>query len=134
MENEGGSGSEISHFERTVFYNEIMTGSLIEGEFNFSIFSIMFLQDTGFYRVLNMKADPMIWGKGQGCDFLENNCKQPDKYPEFCEVNNEADKKIKKCSINHTGIGRCNSGDNLADGCQYIRLYSNGDCRMKANY
>ena len=43
MENEGGPGSEGSHFERTIFYNEIMTASDLAGEFNFSIFSIMLL-------------------------------------------------------------------------------------------
>jgi hypothetical protein len=33
MENEGGSGTAGSHFERSLFYNELMTGSTMTGNF-----------------------------------------------------------------------------------------------------
>jgi len=40
MENNGGSGSAGSHFERTLFYNEMMTASDVQGNIVFTDFSV----------------------------------------------------------------------------------------------
>ena len=42
MENETGESGNF-HFERTIFFNELMTTRAFKGEYNFSIFSIMLL-------------------------------------------------------------------------------------------
>lgn len=43
MENEGGDGTVSSHFERAIFYNEIMTGSDMTGDIVFTDFTFEFL-------------------------------------------------------------------------------------------
>lgn len=48
MEDNGGSGSAGSHFERNIFYNEMMTASDVKGNIIFTEFSVQFLQDTGY--------------------------------------------------------------------------------------
>ncbi len=51
MENEGGPGTQYSHWERRLFFNEIMTGAVFGGDFIFSMFTFKLLEDTGWYRL-----------------------------------------------------------------------------------
>lgn len=62
MENQGGSGTADSHMERSLFLNEIMTGSDITGDSIFSIFTFKLLEDSGWYRLGNIKPDVMDFG------------------------------------------------------------------------
>ena len=62
MENEGGSGTTESHWERALFNNEIMTGSDLSGDFIFSIFTFIALYDTGWYKLGNITPDTMEFG------------------------------------------------------------------------
>jgi len=43
MENDGGEGTASSHFERTLLYNEIMTGSDMTGDIVFTDFTFELL-------------------------------------------------------------------------------------------
>ncbi|EGR34496.1 leishmanolysin family protein, putative, partial [Ichthyophthirius multifiliis] len=75
FENNEKDSSMGSHWERTVIYNEIMTGTKVFTNSVLSIFTIALLKDTGFYPEVNENmADNIFWGKGKGCDFLENAC------------------------------------------------------------
>ncbi|TNV70803.1 hypothetical protein FGO68_gene6814 [Halteria grandinella] len=49
MENEGGSGTAGSHWERALFYNEMMTGSDMVSSFAITDFTLQLLQDSGQY-------------------------------------------------------------------------------------
>jgi leishmanolysin-like peptidase len=51
MEDNGGIGTSESHWERRLFFNELMTGTDTPGDFIFSIFTFMLLQDSGWYRL-----------------------------------------------------------------------------------
>jgi leishmanolysin len=51
MENEGGAGTANAHWERRIFFNEIMTGSDMSGDFIFSMFTFKLLEDSGWYRL-----------------------------------------------------------------------------------
>ena len=62
MEDQGGSGTSDSHLERSLFLNEIMTGSDISGDIIFSIFTFKILEDSGWYRLSNIKPDFMEFG------------------------------------------------------------------------
>lgn len=50
MENQGGLGSMNSHWERRLFYNEIMTASSINGGLILSIFTFKLLEDSGYRK------------------------------------------------------------------------------------
>jgi hypothetical protein len=43
MENYGGEGSEKSHWERRLFFNDIMTAKDYDGDFLFTIFNYLLL-------------------------------------------------------------------------------------------
>lgn len=73
----------MHHFERTIFFDEIMTSSALSGAGALSEFSFRLLEDTGWYKLANFEADYFLWGKNKGCEFITNNCKQMG-YPEFC--------------------------------------------------
>lgn len=80
LENEGGSSSAGSHFEKVLFGNEIMTG-IITGYAILSKFTLAILEDSGWYKVDYMQAQPFYWGKGKGCSFYTHLCKNTE---EFC--------------------------------------------------
>ena len=37
-------------------------------------FTFTLLEDTGFYRLMEHKADETNWGKNKGCDFVNYKC------------------------------------------------------------
>ncbi|EGR32846.1 leishmanolysin family protein, putative, partial [Ichthyophthirius multifiliis] len=122
LENEGSSGSINSHWERTVIYNEMMTGDEVYDSV-LSIFTIALLKDTGFYPEVNENmADNTFWGKGKGCDFLENACQSKVGYPEFPKQNSQV-----LCSFEYDGIGISGPLE-LGDGCYLINIYQNRQC------
>jgi len=49
VENDGGSGSKGSHWERTVLHNEFMTASDMKNA-AFSKFTLALLEDSGWYQ------------------------------------------------------------------------------------
>jgi len=50
LENDGGDGSQWSHFERAFFFNENMTASSFNN-LKFSGFSFKLLEDSGWYGI-----------------------------------------------------------------------------------
>ncbi len=56
-------------------------GSLVVSEFTLAL-----LEGSGWYQVNYSMTEPLTWGKGQGCSFLESKCSVDKKaaFPEFC--------------------------------------------------
>eukprot|EP00731_Ephydatia_muelleri_P023569 Em0015g1152a len=73
LDNQGGTGTAISHWEKRLLGNELMTGILT---FNplFSNLTLAVLQDTGWYQVNYSMAQPLVWGKSAGCPFVSSSC------------------------------------------------------------
>lgn len=69
LENEGGSGSKGSHFERTLIRNEAMTASEVPNA-ALSKFTLSLMEDSGWYCPNYENAAPIFFGAGLGCDFL----------------------------------------------------------------
>ncbi|CAD8054509.1 unnamed protein product [Paramecium primaurelia] len=138
MEDQKGGGTAGSHFERSIFYNELMTGAMMTGNSLFTEFTFALLEDSGFYRVTKHVADVQLWGKDKGCDFYKNQCYSNLQYKEFCtdpyNENDESDDPLKhlSCSYTHTGIGVC-LNDGLVE-CPYYYVIPDLDCRDADNY
>lgn len=81
LENQGGSGSAGTHWEKIFLGNEIMT-SQMTGKPVYSQFTLGLMQDSGWYNVDMTKAEPLQWGKGKGCNFYDYSCST--QYPEYC--------------------------------------------------
>lgn len=53
LEDDGSSGSKGAHWERTLFYNDIMTASEIAGDQVWSGLNNALLKDSGWYTLLD---------------------------------------------------------------------------------
>ncbi|XP_062908501.1 leishmanolysin-like peptidase isoform X2 [Mobula hypostoma] len=74
LENQGGVGTELNHWEKRLLENEAMTGSHTQNRV-FSRLTLAALEDTGWYKANYSMADKLEWGEGMGCDFVMNSCK-----------------------------------------------------------
>jgi len=57
LENDGGGGTTGSHFERTLYFNEIMTGNNFFPNESYSGFTWSVLADSGWYGIDLKNAD-----------------------------------------------------------------------------
>uniref|UniRef100_A0A8C7I5N3 Leishmanolysin-like peptidase n=1 Tax=Oncorhynchus kisutch TaxID=8019 RepID=A0A8C7I5N3_ONCKI len=74
LENQGGMGTELNHWEKRLLENEAMTGSHTHNRV-FSRLTLAIMEDTGWYRANYSMAERLDWGKGLGCDFVMKSCK-----------------------------------------------------------
>ncbi|XP_077305874.1 leishmanolysin-like peptidase [Lithobates pipiens] len=74
LENQGGMGTELNHWEKRLLENEAMTGSHTQNRV-FSRITLALMEDTGWYRANYSMAQRLDWGRGKGCDFVMKSCK-----------------------------------------------------------
>lgn len=75
LEEFGGGGTAGSHFEKRVFHTELMIGSLGRAwTSRKSVFTLAALQDSGWYQVNYTAADALLFGKDEGCAFVNQQC------------------------------------------------------------
>lgn len=117
LEHMGGLGSAYVHWSKKILNTEFMIADSY-GENYISELSLALLEDSGWYKVDYSKAQGIKWGKGKGCDFLNEKCinEIPSKHflkkntftyttkfkNEFCTNFNE-----EQCSINRKFRGIC---------------------------
>lgn len=105
LENQGGSGTELSHWEKRTVFNEYMTGTASRNPV-FSELTLALLEDAGWYVANYSRAGQLLWGHGMGCDFTNRGC---DKWPKnpgyFCSENN-----AKGCTADYQAKGSCQIG------------------------
>ncbi|CAH8856891.1 unnamed protein product [Trichobilharzia szidati] len=73
VENDGGSGTAIVHFEKRITEDELMSGSYSK-ETYISSLTLAYFKDTGWYDVNMSMADNWKFGKNWGCDFVLKSC------------------------------------------------------------
>jgi len=121
LEDDGGAGTEGSHFERRHFIYETMCSGVIHGR-RISEFSLSVLEGSGWYMPNYTYAEPFFFGKGQGCNFLYQDCTaQTFNYEEFCTGSTRG------CSPVGRGGGICSS-DTRSEGCKYHIPNLDYDC------
>ena len=59
------------HLEKSLFGNELMTPN-ITSKSVLSNFTLLFLQDTGWYQVFIDQAERLHWGANKKCEFLND--------------------------------------------------------------
>ena len=74
LENQGGEGTALTHWEKRVFENEAMTGTYTQHPV-FSRITLALMEDTGWYKANYAMAEDLDWGKNLGCFFVKNNCR-----------------------------------------------------------
>ncbi|EDO33070.1 predicted protein, partial [Nematostella vectensis] len=116
LENQGGPGTELAHWEKRVFENEGMTGAFTQNAV-FSRVTLALMEDTGWYRSNFKMAETLRWGKNLGCLFVNNSCKawltqqqrlKEKAYP-FCQtLKNSTEAQRTYCSNDKTSVAMCN--------------------------
>jgi len=123
MENQGGSGSAGTHFERRIFGYEYMTSSIVP-DMRISEFTLALLEGSGWYVPDYTMAEPTHWGRGQGCPFVTGACTLNGKprFDEFCQAGNFG------CSATGRAAVTCSGYDTFSDGCSWYVPWSYNDC------
>jgi proprotein convertase subtilisin/kexin type 5 len=80
LENEGTGSSQGSHWERAVFYDELMTATTMGSVKHLSGLTLALLEDMGWYTVDTYEFEGISFGKGKGCDFYNNACYSSSKH------------------------------------------------------
>jgi len=121
LEQDGGTGTAGSHFERRYFLYEVMTSGVIDG-YRVSNFSLNVLEGSGWYMPNYTYAEPFYFGQGQGCNFINQLCSTAIyNFDEFCSVASRG------CTAAGRGGGTCAS-DSRSDGCYYMYPMVDYDC------
>lgn len=115
LEDQGGDGTAFTHWEKRVFQNEAMTGTVHTAKPAYTRLTLALLEDSGWYFPDYSKAQDLPWGKGAGCDFATKSCmelmneaSQDDEVNSpFCDtLMNNAEKTY--CTADHSSVGSCN--------------------------
>lgn len=147
LEDQGGTATALSHWERRNLADEIMVGAA-GGSMLLSEVTLAVLEDTGFFYPDYGKAEMMVWGKGTGCALLTQRCDEAsgDMGTYWCRAEGSV-----ACEYNLRGYGACSlrqyttaispsyfqyfsdpmkGGSNLdlMDFCPLVRPYSNARC------
>ena len=120
MENDGSAGSAGSHWEKIHNGHDIMiaqdTGDEVITELTLALF-----EDTGWYIIDRTKAEKNTWGKGRGCDFIENNTACGTS-KEFCSTSTE-----KSCTTDYHAKASCTT-TGYTTGCLINELFDSNVC------
>jgi leishmanolysin len=153
LEDQGGSGTATSHWEKRILFDEYMTGSSGRAPVFSNITAALFY-DMGWYRVNFTHSETLHWGRFKGCPFVTARCNyltEAGGFPGYyCTSTTET-----SCSPGRLARAGCRpvtydapltdpwqiffsdpylgGADPLADYCPFFTAYSNGECRDETN-
>ncbi|KAM4626891.1 leishmanolysin-like peptidase [Discoglossus pictus] len=114
LENQGGMGTELNHWEKRLLENEAMTGSHTQNRV-FSRITLALMEDTGWYKANYSMAERLDWGRGKGCDFVMKSCKfwideqtrKKQSMSPFCDTLRSNPLKL-TCTQDQKAVAICN--------------------------
>jgi len=146
IEDEGGSGSAGSHFDRRVLPYELMAASA--GNV-LSVLSLAALEDMNIgYSPVYERAANLTVGRGAGCSFVNERCNHASNSKFFCF---DTDPANTYCTPDFKAVGFCSvvtstspvpsyfqyfsgqpslTGDLFLDGCPIVVGYDNRKCNI----
>lgn len=136
IEDQGGSGTAGSHWEKRILYTEFMAGILSSVKSYITSLTLAYFEDKGFYVADYAWAQngSMAYGKGKGCDFVNNKCNTLTSGAEFCF---DQTRTNQYCSTDFLGQGYCGIGEYgsaLASHQQYFSSPSMGGAVALSDY
>jgi leishmanolysin-like peptidase len=110
LENQGGDGTALQHWEKRLLGNEAMTG-VFTFDPVFSRLSLAVMEDSGWYSVNYSSASPLLWGRGKGRSFVEEGCGNlvedtHDERNPFCGVHKSSNRL--GCTLGRGAVAQCN--------------------------
>jgi len=114
LEDQGGDGTALTHWEKRLFQNEAMTGTVHTDDPIYSRITLAMLEDSGWYIPDYSKAQDLSWGRGAGCAFATKSCKElmeiaedADESTPFCNtLMGNAERTY--CTADSKSVGSCN--------------------------
>ena len=153
VENQGGDGSALSHWESRYMLGDYMISNDYP-EMVISDITLAYFEDTGFYKANYYTGGLFRFGKNQGCAFLEEECVtnngKSTSFPnEFC-----TEREAFFCGSSHLSRGDCYiieyddrldsqfrhfnnkklGGTSSADYCPVMNTYSDDDLDNKYEF
>jgi len=143
---------DLPNMEQRLYMNELMASTTSHVSVK-SALTLAALEDSGWYKTNYSMARPLLWGRGEGCDWALEKCVGASSGTAvgFCDESTPAD----GCTPDHRVKGYCNlvnyGGGNLptqyqyftdttkggsleqTDYCPYYSGYSNGACDDNTN-
>jgi len=123
LENDGGSGSAGSHFEKTMFPSEVMNPQVAYPA-TISMFTVKVLEDLGWYRGVEAQQR-YTYLKGDGCHTIKGGECSSDKSDEFCSAEQMGHDH---CYPNKLGKASCSSNSWFMDSCGHKSPTYGGLC------
>ncbi|KAF8060553.1 Invadolysin [Scenedesmus sp. PABB004] len=139
LENEGGQGSAMAHWEYRWFQGELMVATNLFAVYGkpatMSRITLAFMQDTGWYDVDWSAAGFLNWGYKAGCDFVAKTCADYiAAHPEqqyYCSPAEYADDVNTVCTFDGLARAKCEDAQ-FADGCiMKVALGTSPNCLSK---
>lgn len=148
IEDQGGSGTAGSHWEKRIFGSEFLVGVSSSVKSYFSRVTLAYFEDTGYYTANYDVADTRFFGYHAGCDFVQKKCNDAanSARTEHCF---DADSTNTYCTEDLLGRGVCSvsqyssllpanmqyfsdptlgSTAQVSDFCPSVQAYSNRVC------
>lgn len=130
LEDQGDEGTSLTHWEKRVFENEAMTGTHTQNPV-YSRLTLALMEDTGWYRANYSMAQPLLWGRGLGCDFVMKSCKEwmdkrharGESIAPFC-AKVKRDPLETECTSDRSSVALCNLLEHTE---QLPRMFQNFD-------
>lgn len=120
LENDGGAGTADSHWEKSAFMNEYMTGTASNDPV-VSPLTLLAFEATGWYQAHLERSDSLVFGRNGGCPMISDwtGCTNwPPSYK--CDG---VTGTISKCAASGAGYGPCvtepSIGSLIGGGCTY---------------
>ncbi|KAH8871406.1 Leishmanolysin-like peptidase [Schistosoma japonicum] len=73
LEDEDGAGVYLTHWEKRILENDLMTATYTNS-FRISPITLAMMEDTGWYIPNYALSQSFSWGKGRGCTFATGSC------------------------------------------------------------
>lgn len=118
LENQGGEGTALTHWEKRVFENEAMTGTHTQNPV-YSRVTLALMEDTGWYKANYSIAESLHWGRDLGCQFAMKSCgdwirtrhKNNESVAPFCsDIKHDGHRSLAttKCTDQRDSLALCN--------------------------
>mmetsp|Transcript_5802 Transcript_5802/g.22002 ORF Transcript_5802/g.22002 Transcript_5802/m.22002 type:complete len:565 (-) Transcript_5802:38-1732(-) len=135
LENQGGSGTQTSHPEMRIYFNDFMNGQYpafpVVSKTTLAVF-----ESSGWYKANYDNADFHSWGYKQGCNFATEKCISSGKAEgtnHFCTSTGQE----VRCAQNLRGFGLCSTTSYTSDlpaSYQYFSNAKNGGSTSLMDY
>ncbi|RNC58607.1 surface protease GP63 [Trypanosoma cruzi] len=118
-----------SHWDRRYAKDDLMSSMVTSGAGIYTAVTMAAFADMGFFKVNFSMAETMSWGKGVGCNFVNQKQCMPDDYKNYPEMfcHRDTSDTTRYCTSDRVHLGICSSFAD--DQCLFIQPMGFGSCR-----